>query len=194
MRCHPLDCPPAIERASTSCRTALERLGLGLGLLCISATVVAGKAHEHGAVRLDVAVEAAAVNLNVELPLDSLLGFERTPRTEAERQAAAAALAKMRDGRALFRFDAAAHCTLASVRVDAPVLEPGAKAATAGEHAELEASYVFSCAQPARLAALEVLLFDAFKRVERVEVQAVLPHGQHKAVLRRAARVLRLAK
>jgi hypothetical protein len=56
------------------------------------------------------------------------------------------------------------------------------------------ASYVFRCAQPARLAALEVLLFDAFPRVEGTAVQAVLPHGQHKSVLRRTARVVRLAK
>jgi hypothetical protein len=198
MTCHFRDRPPAIARASTACRAALKdlglRLGLGLGLLCIAATAVAGKAHEHGSVRLDVAVEGAAVSLSVEMPLDNLLGFERVPRTDAERQAAAAALSKMRDGPALFRFDAAAQCTLASARVEAPALEPGAKPAAAGEHAELDASYVFSCAQPARLAALEVLLFDAFRRVERIDVQAVLPHGQHKAVLRRAARVLRLVK
>lgn len=192
MRCHPIDCRPAIERVSTACRAAL--LGLGLGLLCMSRPAIAAKAHEHGAVTLDVAVEAAEVSLAVEMPLDSLLGFERAPRTPAERQAAAAALAKMRDGGALFRFDAAAQCTLASAKVEAPVLEPAAKPAAAGEHADLDASYVFRCAQPARLATLEVLLFDAFPRVDRIAVQAVLPHGQHKAVLRRAARVLRLVK
>jgi hypothetical protein len=104
----------------------------------------------------------------------------------------------MRDGAALFRFDAAAQCTLASAKVEAPLLEPAAtpaaKPAAAGEHADLDASYTFRCAQPARLATLEVLLFDAFPRVARVTVQAVLPHGQHKAVLRRAARTVRLAK
>ena len=49
----------------------------------------------------------------------------------------------------------------------------------------------FRCAQPSRVALLDVLLFDAFKRID---VQAVLPQGQSKAVLRRTARVLRLAK
>jgi hypothetical protein len=198
MRCHPTDHPCAIERILMTCRAAIA----GLGLLCLSAAAAAGKAHEHGAVQLDIAVEAAEVSLAVEMPLDSLLGFERAPRTQAERQAAAAALAKMRDGAALFRFDAAAQCTLASAKVEAPLLEPAAKPAAtaaakppaAGEHADLDASYTFRCAQPARLATLEVLLFDAFPRVARVTVQAVLPHGQHKAVLRRAARTVRLAK
>jgi hypothetical protein len=184
------DFPSAIARVSTTLRAAL----CGAGLLCLGATAFAGKAHEHGSVSLDLAIDAADVTLAVEMPMDSLLGFERTPRTQAERQAAAAALAKMRDAAALFRFDAAAQCTLASVKVEAPVLERTAKPAAPGEHADLDASYVFRCAQPARLAALEVLLFDAFPRVERIAVQAVLPHGQYKVVLRRAARVVRLAK
>ena len=197
--------PCAIERTWIPCRAALA----GLGLACLGAAAFAGKAHEHGAVQLDIAVEAAEVSLAVEMPLDSLLGFERAPRSAAERQAAAAALAKMRDGGALFRFDAAAQCTLASATVEAPVLEPaaasgaapgapgasrGAPAAAAGEHADLDARYVFRCAQPARLASLEVLLFDAFPRVARVTVQSVLPHGQHKALLRRGARTVRLSK
>jgi hypothetical protein len=197
-----------------TCRVALT----GLSLLCCAAAASAGKAHQHGAVALDLAVEAAEVSLSVEMPLDSLVGFERAPRTQAERQAAVAALAKMRDGGALFHFDAAAQCTLASAKVEAPVLEPAArpaaqpttqpttqtttqpttqptaKPAAAGEHADLDASYVFRCAQPVRLASLEVRLFDAFPRVERIDVQAVLPHGQRKVVLRRAARTVRLSK
>jgi hypothetical protein len=210
MRCHPPHNPRAVEQTLMTCRVALT----GLALLCCAAGASAGKAHQHGAVTLDVAVEAAEVSLSVEMPLDSLVGFERAPRTQAERQAAAAALAKMRDGGALFRFDAAAQCTLASAKVEAPVLEPAAqtttqpptqtttqptthptaKPAAAGEHADLDASYAFRCAQPVRLASLEVLLFDAFPRVERIDVQAVLPHGQRKVVLRRAARTVRLAK
>ncbi|HMR69005.1 MAG TPA: DUF2796 domain-containing protein, partial [Rubrivivax sp.] len=61
-------------------------------------------------------------------------------------------------------------------------------------HADLDATYTFACAQPARLATLEVGLFDAFRRVERVEVQAALPQGQRKAVLRRSAKVVQLAR
>ena len=83
---------------------------------------------------------------------------------------------------------------LASATVTAPVLEQAAAADAKKEHADLDATYVFKCAQPARLTALEVLLFDAFKRVERIDVQAVLPQGQTKAVLRRSARVMRLAR
>lgn len=164
-----------------------------LAMFCACGASAAGQAHEHGTVKLDVAVEAAEVTIDVEMPLDSLVGFERAPRTDAERKTAAAALAKMRDGAALFRLDAAAQCTLAGARLDAPVLEQ-APPPRGEEHADLDASYTFKCAKPARLGALEVLLFDAFRRIQRIEVQAVLPHGQAKAVLQRSARTVRLTR
>ncbi|MFO1303669.1 MAG: DUF2796 domain-containing protein [Burkholderiales bacterium] len=149
--------------------------------------------HEHGAVKVDVAIDGAEMTVAVEMPLDSLVGFERAPRNDAERKAAAEALAKMRAGDALWKPNADAQCTLASAKVEAPVLEPGAKASP-GEHADLDATYVWKCAQPGRLATLDVALFDAFKRVKRVEVQVAGPKGQSKTVLRAPAREVRLTK
>jgi hypothetical protein len=180
-------------------RVTLTALALGASLMATGGAAVAAKAHVHGAAKLDVAVEGAEVTLGVEMPLDSLVGFERAPRTVAERQAAGAALARLRDGAALFRFDPEANCTLGSAELAAPLLEPASTAdrparAAAQGHGDLEATYVFRCTQPARLATMEVLLFDAFKRLDRMEVQAALPQGQRKAVLRRSSRVLQLAR
>ena len=115
----------------------------------------AGKAHEHGALKLDVAIEGNKLAIEMEAPLDNLLGFERAPRTDAERKAAADVLARLRSpdkGSSLFVLDAAAQCTLSKAEVQAPVLEPGAKAAAKDEHADLDASYEFSCAQARRTA------------------------------------------
>ncbi|MDH5541220.1 MAG: DUF2796 domain-containing protein, partial [Rhizobacter sp.] len=74
-------------------------LALGIGAVALglsSAAAAAGKAHEHGALRLDVAVEATSVTLQLQAPLDSLVGFERAPRTEAERQRVDQALARLK--------------------------------------------------------------------------------------------------
>ena len=183
----------------------IDRRALGIAALLLAAcgAALAGKAHRHGAATMDLAVDGGRLTIAVEMPLDSLVGFERAPRSDAERRAADAAQARMRDAAALFRLDAAAECKLAGASVQAPVLERAAAAAgaspgpgTAGgdAHADLEASYVFACAQPARLATLEAMLFDAFPRLERIEVQAVLPQGQRKAVLGRKARVLQLSR
>lgn len=169
-------------------------LGLAPGLALAQK---AQHAHQHGIAELDVAVDASEVTLQLEMPLDSLVGFERAPRNDAERQAAAAALAKARDGASLFRFDTASGCTLKQAEVDADVLEPGAKAGASqgGDgHADLDATYVFTCAMPSKLGLLDVRLFDVFKRLERVHVQAALPSGQRKATLRRGTTRVALTK
>ena len=143
-----------------------------------SPSPAANKAHEHGALRLDVAIEGNRLTIAMEAPLDNLLGFERAPRTDAERKAAADVLARLRSpdkGEPLFVMDGAAQCTLSKAEVQAPVLEPGAKSAAKDEHADLDASYEFACAQPAQLRSLEVGLFGAYKRIQRIDVQVA--HG-----------------
>ena len=180
----------------------------------------AGKAHEHGVAKLDVAIEGNKLTVAMESPLDNLLGFERAPRTDAERKAAADMLARLRIGGALFTADAAAQCTLSKAEITAPVLEPATKPAapvapskapvsgaaakapasgaaakaSGGEHADLDASYEFTCAQPQQLRKLDVGLFDAFKRMKRIEVQVAGAQGQSKATLRRPARTVALVR
>ena len=61
---------------------------LAAGLAATALPAWAAKAHQHGVARLDVAVEATRVTLYLDTPLDNLLGFERAPRTDAERKAA----------------------------------------------------------------------------------------------------------
>jgi hypothetical protein len=152
------------------------------------------RAHEHGVLKVAVAIEGATLAIDVEMPLDNLVGFERAPRTDAERKFAADALARMRDGADLFKPNAEARCKPARTAVEAPVLEPGAKSASASEHADLHATYVFECAQAAQLASLDVSVFDAFKRVKQIEIQVAGPKGQRKVVLRPPARQVQLAK
>jgi hypothetical protein len=172
--------------------------GLALALACASCTAwAAGKAHEHGALKLDVAIDGSKLTIAMEAPLDNLLGFERAPRTDAERKAAADVLARLRSadkGKPLFVADAAAQCTLSKAAVQAPVLEAGAAPAAGDEHADLDASYEFSCAQPGELRSLDVGLFDAYKRIQRIDVQVAGPKGQSKVTLKRPARKVRLTR
>ncbi|NRT58193.1 ZrgA family zinc uptake protein [Sphaerotilus uruguayifluvii] len=147
-------------------------------------------AHEHGRVALEIALDGPTLTIGLEAPLDSLLGFERAPRTEAEKKAAQAVLADLRAGAGLIVPDAAAQCQPVSTTVDAPTLQGGA--AAAGEHADLDATFVLRCARPQALASLDLgSLLDRFRRIARVEAEIVAPAGQFKAALQRPARVLR---
>jgi hypothetical protein len=153
----------------------------------------AGKAHDHGVARLDVALDAGRVEINLEISLHDLTGFERAPRTEAERAAVAAVLAKLNAAGDLFRFDGTT-CTSTKTELRAPVWQvgPSAPAAAKDEHADLEASYEFRCA--AGPGALDAMLFQALPRLQRIEVQAVTARGQMKFTLRRPKTRLAFAR
>ena len=153
-----------------------------LGMAVLAGTALAGKPHEHGVARLDVAVEARGVSLLLEVPLDSLVGFEHEPRTDAERQQIDLALARLRSGPALFRIDPAAHCAAKSMNLQSAVLGLGGEKIKDG-HAEIEASYEFSCQDGARAGFVEASLFEFFPRLQRVEVQTATRRGQMKATL-----------
>jgi hypothetical protein len=46
--------------------------------------------HAHGEGRLDVVIDKDSIAINLELPLDAAVGFERAPRNEREKAALAA--------------------------------------------------------------------------------------------------------
>ena len=61
-----------------------------LALLAVPVGAAAQHAHEHGRLRLAIAIDGEQLSIALEAPLDSLVGFERAPRTDAERRSAAA--------------------------------------------------------------------------------------------------------
>ncbi|KQM79584.1 hypothetical protein ASE76_15710 [Xylophilus sp. Leaf220] len=148
-------------------------------------------AHEHGRARLDLAVEGDTLTLALESPLDSLVGFERAPRTEAERQRVAQMVARLRAADALFAVDPAAGCTLAEVQLESAALGLGAATAAAQQdrnagaaaHADLDATLRFQCRQADRARFVDIGLFAAFPGLRAVEVQAATPQGQFRRTL-----------
>lgn len=161
------------------------RLPAALLLLLPAALPAQEHAHEHGVVRLDVAVQANTLSVQLEAPLDSVLGFEHKPRSAAERAAADAMQARLKDAAALLRPDAAAQCRLTRAEVESA-------AADSDGHADIDARYEFDCRQPERLATLDLGLFEAFPRIQRIEVQVAGPKRQSGQTLKRPARLLRL--
>jgi len=60
----------------------------GVLMLLAAGAQAAPQAHEHGVARLSVAVDGKRRTIELDAPLDGWLGFERAPRTDAERKAA----------------------------------------------------------------------------------------------------------
>jgi hypothetical protein len=152
-----------------------------------------GKAHVHGVAKLDIAVEAKKITVQLESPLDNLLGYERAPRTDAERKQADALVAKLKAAETMFRIDPAAQCTLAKVELASSALKLGQPDPSEEGHADIDGSFEFNCTDATKAAFIEVGLFE-FARMQRIEVQVAAPRGQFKRDLRRPARRISLAK
>jgi hypothetical protein len=127
--------------------------------------------HVHGEGKLDVAIDKDIITLNLELPLDVAVGFERPPKNEKEKLLLADAEKVLKDANALWTTTSAARCALRSAEVGMPKF-------TGGEHADVDARYVFRCANPVVLKSVETSLFKHFKRLYRLETQRVGPTGQ----------------
>jgi len=175
---------------------------IALSTLCLlafatPAAAQAHKAHSHGVAQLEVAIDGPTIKLKLESPLDSLLGFERAPRNDAERDRVRVMAQALRSGP--FVPTAAARCRLERVSLRSAVLAPellGESGPAAGgkaddEHVDLDAGFVYRCEDPKALAGVDVMLFDHFKRLRRVDTQVAGPKGQAALKLTAKSRQIR---
>ena len=157
------------------------------------------QAHTHGQMTLDVAVDARSITLALASPLDSFLGFERAPRTAAERQQVADMVARLKAADQLFQPDPAGGCQLAQVALESEALGLGTPRHAQGqggeaEHADIAMDIVFTCARAADARFIDVKLFGAYPRLRGIEAQVAAPQGQFKRSLRPGAARLGLAR
>jgi len=153
----------------------------------------AAGAHVHGVAKLDIAVEATRLTVQLEAPLENLLGFERAPRTDAERKQADALVTKLKAADAMFTIDPAAQCILAKVELASSALKLGKPDPSEEGHADIDGSFEFNCVDATKAAYVDVGLF-AFPRMQRLDVQVATPKGQFKRELKRPANRIALTK
>lgn len=144
-------------------------------LPALSCNAEAAGGHNHGIGNLDVSVEGEQLTLELELPQDSAVGFEHAPKNDKEHAALAKTERLLKDAAVLFVPTPAATCTIASVTVPMP---HAGKPAEGNGHADIDARYVFRCANPAMLRSLETGLFKHFSRLYRIESRRVTPADQ----------------
>lgn len=147
--------------------------------------------HVHGAVTLNLAIEGNSLAVELEAPAINVVGFEREPRTEAERASAAAAAAWLSSGSALLGVPKAAGCRRDSAQLQAPTWSTSGKDADhdhdhdhahdheAGEdHADYRASARYTCRNPEALAWVEVWGLRKLLEVSSMTINIVTPTGQ----------------
>lgn len=180
----------------TSCsitRTTVVIVGF---LIAIPPATAQQHAHTHGRMTLDVAVDVQSIALAIESPLESFLGFERAPRTDAEHKRVADIIAHLNAADQLFQPDPTAACKLSKVELTSSALGLGTKEEEVysndeekrhdhadDEHANVNVDIVFTCARATEARFIDVKLFDTYPRIRTIDVQVAAPQGQFKRVL-----------
>ena len=184
----------AAASAGTLARAAATSLAFALAFMS-SPALAHGKAHAHGRATLDVAVGPRALSIQLSTPLDNLLGFERAPRTDAERRRADDAVATLRAADKLFIIGPAGGWRLVAGGLDSAGPQLGAPdpGDAASGHADLDARVDFSCTDATKATFVDVGLFS-FQRLQRLDVQVAAPAGQFKRTLKPSAARLSLVR
>ncbi len=154
-------------------------------------------AHVHGIAALNLALEGQEVHIELDSPAANIVGFEHAPSSEADHAALDKAVAALKNGDQLFRFNNEAGCRMEKADVTSALLDEE----RAGKHSEdrdheekgehgheehegeethsdIEAVYHFECDQPGKLTQLTVELFEAFPATEELNVQYVIESKQ----------------
>lgn len=171
-------------------------------------------AHVHGIAALNIALEGEEVHIEFDSPAANIFGFEHAPSSEDDHAALNRAVATLKDGDRLFRFNNDAGCRMERVNVTSALLdeehdehtekhsddhdheEKGGdnheKHEDEGEtHSEIEAGYHFECDQPGKLMQLTVGLFESFPGTEKLKVQYVIESKQGAAELTAADHIVK---
>ncbi|MBB4866008.1 hypothetical protein HNP46_004909 [Pseudomonas nitritireducens] len=156
--------------------------------------------HEHGVAQLNVALDGKTLELEMDSPAMNFVGFEHAATSEADKATVATVQAQLKQPLQLLNLPASAQCSVQSVELSSPLFGDAAKADdddhdhehTDGDHdeheghhhADIDAHYQLTCAQPQDLASLDFApLFKRFPATQKIQVQLIGPSGQQGAEL-----------
>ena len=148
-----------------------QNLGPILAMGLFSTAALAQGAHTHGHAEIEIALEKGQAFVKVEIPAEDAVGFEKEPRTAAQKAAVNNALALLRQADKVFAFDAAAGCAFTSTEVEFEN--------EGGSHFAFHAECTGVCATPSKLRTLEIRAFEHFPSLEEFEAELLTAKGVH---------------
>lgn len=141
-------------------------------------------AHVHGVGELDVVSEGNGVSVSLFSPLNNVLGFERTPKTSAEKEKATKAVSLLKAG-SIVAFNPEAKCTRVDAVLTSDVLNPHSHGPddkpqqhSDSDHSDILMRWEFQCENPRQLQTLTVRVFSLFPLFNELQAQVVMPGRQ----------------
>ena len=138
------------------------------------------KAHAHGQGELELAIEQGRLQGTLRVPMESLLGFEHAPKTDAQRAQVAALRKLLEDPSNVVAPPVAAACQVTKVVAQSSMFTGAVK----GGHSELDYVFGWDCVKPDQLTSLGLPVFASHKRLKQLEVSLVVDGRQ--SALRRS--------
>lgn len=124
-------------------------------------------AHEHGVAKLNVVLDGNTLELGLDGPAMNLVGFEHAASTDADKTKVNAARQQLEQPLKLFGLDQAAGCTEENQELESPLFEASAKQAHGHQHADVDAHYQLTCANPDKLTRIDLAPFSRPSRKPR---------------------------
>ena len=146
--------------------------------------------HVHGSGTLNLALDGHQLYIELSSPAVNLVGFEHRPLSPADHAAVDRAVALLEQGGRLFRLNDEAGCRLQHAEILTAWPDDAHEQHAPQGHADLDATYRFECADPARLQRLAVELFTTFPGTTALQLQYIIGGRQGGASLTPSAHVV----
>lgn len=131
--------------------------------------------HVHGEVTVNIALDGELLTVELDAPAINVIGFEKSPRSDAERQKVAAVDAWLASGRDIAAVPRNAACRLQGADYTPPKLGTG--------HADYRARYTFRCRNATALEWVELWALRRLTGVERAAANVITPTVQRQQEL-----------
>ena len=128
-------------------------------------------AHEHGALKIDMAIEKNQIEISFDGPAENFLGFEYLPKTTKEKKLYTKTenLWK-KDLFQLFNFDKKLNCK---------ILDSSFKQVVEGSHSDIDANAKISCLSDVKSSSVLVTLKKHFTHIKKLKIEVIseTPHS-----------------
>ena len=156
--------------------------------------------HEHGAAKLMMAMEGKKLQVEFEVPSESLIGFEHLPKSQSNRKNFNEAIKNLSDPSKLFSMPNKAECFLVGTNVSQSLFsneedhghddedghdeskkeeEHGHDESEKSEiHSEFKSNYYWNCQHLDEIDSIGTELMSFFPRIEEIRVNWISNYGQ----------------
>lgn len=124
-------------------------------------------AYEHGRAKLTLVVEGSKLTAQLEVPSESIYGFEYQPESDNDKKQRETGVEKLKNNfEKMLLLDKSLGCTFQNTKID---LAAGEK----GDHSETHAEFVVTCQKPLVETKVSFAFGKVFPRIKEVKVQVI---------------------